>query len=58
MCRLPTSNAIVPIAPNVEDDVLQVMTILVIVLQPAAPTNLATSPPYGLLKVPTTLDIK
>ena len=53
-----TCNAIVSIASKVGDDVLQIMTILVIAPQPAKLSNPAANPPCTLLKVPNILVIK
>ena len=58
--NVPTAarNAIVSIAKKVEDNVLHVMTALVILLPSAAPQTPVASPPCALLRALNTLIIK
>ena len=51
-------NAVVSMAHKVKDNILLVMTVPVIVLQPTTPSNLAADPLHVLLKVPNALIIK
>ena len=53
-----TYHAAVSIGSKVEDNVLCVIIVPVITLQPATPSNLATNPPHILLKAPSSLAIK
>ena len=53
-----THNAVVSIAKKVEDNVLHVMTMLVITLPSATLKSPATNPPSTLLRVPNALVIK
>ena len=55
---MATRNIIVSITKKVEDNVLHVMTILVIVLQSAAPQNPVVNPPCALLRAPNAIVIR
>ena len=55
MCQLLPDNAIISIAKKVEDNVLHVMTTLVIMLPSAVPKAPATNPPSTLLRAPNAL---
>ena len=51
-------NAIVSVAKKVEDNVLHMMTTLVIALQSTTPQNPVANLPHALLRVPNALVIK
>ena len=53
-----THNAVVSISLKLEDNVLQVITMLAIVIQPAISSKPAANPPCTLLKVANALVIK
>ena len=53
-----TQNAIMSVASKVKDNVLLVMTTLVIVLQNTMPSNPVANPPHALLKAPNALVIR
>ena len=51
-------NSIVSVAKKIEDNMLHIMTVQVIALQPTVPQNPVANPLYALFKVPNALVIK